>query len=293
MRCDAIAMVQTICLQLWEQCSSFDSAVFSLFQPNIPGLAHSHSMTHRKFRIGGVENTGNSCIFSVMLQDFAALPQIYDSLLSRPLQKGLKESEARFATRQVVQRSLYRYIQNIRSGKQVEQTDIKILAEQLQSLGWQGHLSSAWRCFLHRLAPSLFPLPFFSVYELYETTLHCLLEQVAFLPLQIVLTGKQDSGSFFDFFASHPEFSKRRSQTLWRVSLNVSPAFLEKRFQIGSWEFSLKVVHAYKNTSFGKHVVVYRQVEGEWICCNDTQITQAVPSASDTIYTVVYESRYL
>lgn len=293
MRCDAIALVQTICLQLWEQYSSFGSALFSLFQRNVPDLAHSHSMTHRNFRIGGVENTGNSCIFSVMLQDFAALPQVYDSLLSSPLQKGLTEPENRFALRQDVQKSLYRCIQNIRSGKQVEQTDIKILAHQLQSLGWQGNLSSAWRCFLHRLAPSLFSLPYFSVYELYETTLQCLLEQASFLPLQIVLTGIQPSGSFSDFFASHPEFSKTRLQTLWRVSLNESPTFLEERFQIGSWEFSLKVVHAYKNTSFGKHVVVYRQVEQEWICCNDTQITQSFPSASDIIYTVVYESRPL
>jgi hypothetical protein len=39
-----------------------------------------------------------------MLQDFAALPQIYDSLLSSPLQKGLTESENRFAMRQVVQK---------------------------------------------------------------------------------------------------------------------------------------------------------------------------------------------
>jgi hypothetical protein len=147
--------------------------------------------------------------------------------------------------------------------------------------------------FLTSLSSKSFSLPYFSVYELYETTLHCLLEQASFLPLQIVLTGKQDTGSFSDFFAFHPEFSKTRSQTLWRVSLNASSTFLEERFQIGSWEFSLKVVHAYKNTSFGKHVVVYRQVEEKWICCNDTQITQSVPSASDIIYTVVYERRHL
>lgn len=228
-----------------------------------------------------------------MLQDFAALPQIYDSLLSSPLQKGLNESATRFAVRQAAQQTLQRCVDSIRSGKKVEHIEVKALAGQLQELGWQGHLSSAWRCFLHRLAPSFFPLPHFSVYELYEKTLHCLLEQVLSAPLQIVLTGKEDSRSFSEFFASHSELSKMRAPTLWRVSLNASPASMDEKFQIGSWEFSLRLVHAYQMTPSGKHVVVYRKSEGEWVCCNDTEITHAAPSATDSIYTVVYESQRL
>lgn len=290
MRCDAIALVQTKCLYFWKQCSSFGSTLFSLFQRNFPDLAHHPSMTHRKFRIGGVENTGNSCIFAVLLQDFAALPQTYDSLLSSPLQKGLKESEARFANRQSVQKNLFAYIQKIRSGKNVEQKEIRVLAKQLQDLGWQRYLAPAWHCLLHRLVPSLFSLPHFSVYELYETILQCLLEQTPTLASKIVMTGKQDSRSFSEFFASHAEFTN--NQTLWRVSLEKS-SLPEERFQINSMEFSLKLVHAYRDTPFGKHVIVYRQHEGEWICCDDTQITPSAPSALDTIYTVVYESKSL
>lgn len=293
MRCGVIAFAQTICLRFWEQCRAFGSALLSLFQRNVPCLAHSHSMDHRTVRVGGVENIGNTCIFSVMLQDFAALPQMYDSLVDSPLEKGLDEPEERFLVRQAMQQNLRRCVESIRSGNRVEHAEVRTLAQQLQGLGWQGHVSSAWRYFLFRLAPSLFPLPSFSVYELYEKTLHCLLEQVPSAPLQVVLTGMQDNRCFSDFFASHPEFSKMHSPTLWRVSLNTSPASLEERFENGPWEFSLRIVHAYRNTSSGKHVVVYRKNEGEWICCNDAQITQAAPSAVDNIYTVVYESRRL
>lgn len=293
MHCGVIILAQTICLQLWEQCSSFCLALFSLFEQNVSDLTHSHSMGERKVRIGGVENTGNSCIFSAILQDLAALPQIYDALLSSPLQRGLKESESRFATRLAVQKILYSSILNIRAGKQIEQKEIKALAERLQNLGWQGHLSSAWRCFLHRLAPNLFSLPLFSIYELYETTLYCLLEEAPFFSQQIVMTGKLEPGSCSDFFASHPEFGKTSPHTLWRVALNTPLTDLEESFQIGSLEFSLRLVHAYRNTEFGKHVVVYRKSKEEWICCNDTQITPSAPSALDTIYTVVYESRQL
>jgi hypothetical protein len=290
MHCDFVAFAQGCCLQLWEQSRAFGSALLSLFQRTVPDLVHSHSLAQRTVQVGGVENGGNSCIFSVLLQDFAALPKVYDSLLFSPLQKGLKESETRFSVRQAAQQRLFGCIQAIRSGQQVEVAEVRVLAEELRELGWEGHVSSAWRCFLHRVAPSLFTLPHFSVYELYETILHCLSEQAVSSPV-IMLTGKQDSRPFSEFFTSHS--SEMRSPTLWRVSLNTSPAALEERFEIGSWEFSLRLVHAYRNTPSGKHVIVYRKHEGEWICCNDAQITQAAPSSSDHIYTVVYESRPL
>lgn len=293
MHCDVIAFAQATCLQLWEQCIAGGSALLSLFQRNIPDLAHPHSLADRTIQVGGVENTGNSCIFSAMLQDFAALPQIYDLLLSSPLSKGPDEPAPRFAAREAMQQNLWCCVEDIRSGKRVEHAQVRTLAEQLQGLGWQGHLSSAWRCFLNRLAPSIFPLPHFSVYELYEKTLHCLLEQVDEAPLQIVLTGKQDSRPFSEFFATHSEFSKMDAPSLWRVAVNASPDVLEEQFQIEDWEFSLQVVHAYQMTPSGKHVIIYRKSDEEWICCNDAQITQAAPSAADTIYTVVYESRRL
>lgn len=293
MRCHIIAFVHTSCLQAWGQCKvhcrAFGSTVLSLFQRNIPDLSHSHSMAERTVQIGGIENMGNSCIFAVMLQDFAALPHVYDPLLFTSVQQGLNESQERFVIREAVQQNLRCCIANIRAGGRVRYTEIRRLAEQLQKLGWQGHPSSAWRYFLYRLAPSLFPLPHFDVYPLYETTLNCLLEQKSSFPM--VLTGKKDARSFSTFFASHAQFSTMSCPTLWRVALDASPTVLEEQFQIDSWQFSLQILHASRNTSYGKHVIVYRKNEGEWICCNDTEVTCTAPSAQDNIYMAVYESR--
>lgn len=291
MRCNGVAPAGVSWLQLREQCRAFSSTLLSLFQRHVLCLTCGHSLAHRTIRIGGVENVGNSCIFSTMLQDFAALPQIYDSLFSTPLQRGLNEPATRFAARQAVQRMLWRCVEKIRSGQKVRHAEVRALADLLQKLGWRGHFSSAWRCFLHRLAPGLFSLPHFSVYELYEKTLHCLVGQMSSIPLQVVLTGKPNSLPFSAFFASHPEFPRMRVPSLWRISLNTSPALMEENFQIGLWKFSLRLVHAYRNTPSGKHVIVYRKSGEEWVCCNDTQITRAAPSATDSIYTVVYESR--
>lgn len=293
MCCGLITFAQATCLQLWEQCRAIGSALLSVFQRNVPDLTCNHTLSHRKVRVGGVENTGNSCIFAAMLQDFATLPQIYDSLLYSFPRKGPEELESRFIVRQTMHQCLVRNVEKIRSGKQVEHAEVRTLAEQLQRLGWQGHLSSAWRCFLHRLAPGIFTLPHFNVYELYERTLNCLLEQKPLAPMQIIFTGKENTRSFSGFFASHPQFSKMDIPVLWRVSLNTSLTSLEERFQIGVWEFSLRIVHAYRMTPAGKHVVVYRKCEEEWVCCNDTQTTLAIPPATDNTYMVVYESRRL
>jgi len=294
MRCDAIVFIEACCYYVWERCCvashALGASLFSLFQRNLPDLSSAPSLAPRKIRVGGVENLGNSCIFSAMLQDFAALPASHDALLSAPLQQGLQEPTARFVTRLAIQQRLSSCIQRIRSGLLVEYSEITALASELQNLGWKGHLSSAWSCFLYRLAPSLFSLPHFSVHELYEMTLSCLLEQVSTAPYRMVLTRKQDTRPFFEFFVSHREYSRATQPTLWRVAVDTPPAALEEQFQLGTCLFSLQVIHAYRDTPYGKHVVVYRRHEGEWISCNDADITQSAPSAQDTIYTMIYES---
>jgi hypothetical protein len=226
-----------------------------------------------------------------LLQEFATLQHLYHSLLSQPLQKCTAEPESRFAARKGLQESLNSCLNHINSGQRVTQTQIKELAKHLQTLGWQGQLSSVWRYYLHCLAPTLFSLPLFSIYELYETILGCLLAGNPFNPLKIHLTGKEDTDGISSFFESKSKLIDSPAPILWRVALSKPSSPLpELSFRIKSSEFSLSVIHAYRDTWLGRHVVVYRRSQEGWICCNDTKITHAAPSASDTIYTVVYES---
>lgn len=292
-QCDPLTWMRSSVLFLYDRCWDFASRLFLIFERCVSTFPSNPTLTHRTITVGGVENTGNSCIFAAILQDFAALPHVYDPLLLSPLKKSSDETELRFVTRQAMQQCLRHCIGKIRSGNLVEDAEVRNLAEHLQHLGWQGHLSSAWHCCLSRLAPGLFPVSHFGVYDLYEKTLKYLLPQNPQFLGKIVLAGKEDTRSFSEFFASHPELQKGNLQKLWRIALNQPPATLEEHLVVGSRAFSLQVVHAFRTTPLGKHVVVYRKVEGEWICCDDTQITRAAPAASDHIYTVVYESRPL
>ncbi len=264
MHCSWLAYGQAGGLYFWEQCRACGSVLLSIFQSTVPDLSPRLSLSHRTIQLGGIENTGNSCVFSVMLQELAALPQIYDSLL--------------VPSEQPLQECLLRCVRSIRSGTRVSQAEVHALAAQLQKLGWQGSLSSAWRCLLSRLAPQLFPLPLLDASDLYQKTLGYLLEQAESVPRQFILADKE----FQPHLEKHP--------SLWRVPLTNSPRLLEEQFQAGPLLFSLRVIHAYRTTPFGKHVVVYRQQEGEWICCNDTEITRHPPLPTDTLYEAIYAS---
>ncbi len=280
-----IAPLQASCFCLWEQCRAIGSTLLSLFQRSLPCFFHTASLVPREIKIGGVENTGNSCIFAVILQEFAASNT--DFLLSVPVKQGPDESEIRFSLRRDVQECLRNYINRIRLGQEVKRSEVRLLAEKLKALGWQGDLSSSWwYSLLHRLAPQIFPLPHFSVHELYETILSILLEGDVSMPCRIVLSRKEDARPFPEFFASHP--FNAHAPSLWRVALDDSPASLEEYFQIKDSNFSLQVLHAYRTTPRGKHVVIYRKYEEKWICCDDTKITWGKPLANDKIYMAVY-----
>lgn len=283
MICSTIFFVRSTYDLLCKQGETIYSFLLSLFRQTTPPL----SLAHRTIRWGGVENKSNSCIFSVLLQELATLPAVYDPFLNTLLQKGPNEPEERWIARQSVQQSLMDCVRNIRHGMQVEQIQIETLAHHLQYLGWEGHISSIWRTLLHRFAPHLFPLPCLSVFQLYKKILNSITNPPSQTPLPIILAGKPNPGSLFDFFSSQPI----HSPSLWRIALNHSPTDLEERIEVGPWEFSLRVVHAYQLFASGKHVVAYRKWERDWICCNDRQISQSSPSAAEKIYMLVYECR--
>lgn len=269
-----------------ERCGGRLASLFSLFQKAAPVSSDSSgSLSPRKITIGGVENVGNSCIFSVLLQEFAALPALYDALLLTPLVQGETESSDRFKARQDLQRSLYASVQKIRNSKTVGSCEIRHLVATLQSLGWEGKLPSFWQRLLHRIFPSLFPLPFFGAHKLYDDVLGLLLETFpTCLPLS--LDSKENNRDFPSFF----EKRECRKNMLWKVALNGFAPPLEEQFAIGEVQFTLRLVLAYQNSRYGNHVVAYHKVEDTWICCSDLEITRVSSLPTDNVYGVVYES---
>ena len=282
---------QHSCLYFWQPLESFCRSLFALFQKTLFCCPQGSSLADRQIKIGGVENTGNSCIFSVMLQDFACLPQVYDVFLQYPLQKSDEEDEQRYQNREALRQSLYRSIVEIRSGVRVEKKEIEEIASHLQTLGWTGNLGTLWQRFLHWVAPCIFSLPQFSAYELYEKTLALLVAGQS-SEYQIVFLQKEDVEiSFPQFFANRTEVQKCYYPLLWRVTPKEHRvARLDTSFVVNGRQFSLKCIHAYQETSSGKHVIAYRPYEGQAVCCDDTSISAVETLPLDHLYTLVYES---
>src|SRR3989338_7182271 len=264
----------SICLS-WERGKS---TLSPLFQRILFFFSHSPSLRHRKVTVGGVENAGSSCIFSVMLQEFAFLPAHYDAFLEAPLPRGEGENAIRFGYRQAAQKCIWRAVQSIRAGMTVEKKEIRELACLLQRLGWEGALSSLWARLLHWLAPSVFPLPLYSAFGLYEKVLSLLLETVPpeRAPTQFVLLGDEKA------FSSVVPVAERGQRMLWRMSHPTR--VLRDEFDEGAHPFSLKLLHVYRDLP-DRHVVVYQKRPEGWLLCDDANITPAALLPSDSIYT--------
>lgn len=287
------ASVRTECYQIWERCKRTLASLFGLFQRATAPLAYDHvspPLAGRKIAIGGVENVGNSCIFSTMLQDFAAEPAFYDTFFTSPLQQG-DEDQTRFALRQQLQRHLYNCIRELRAGNTVKKENVRQLAHLLQQLGWNGHLVSSWRLFLNRIAPTLFPIPVFSPHHIYDTVL-ALFAEASNPAHRIVLMGKDLNTPLEKLIENSPAFRDNQQQTLWKIAVDPQENLqLQEQFQLQDSQFSLKLVHLFLKTPHGNHVLVYRKENEGWVCCNDAQIMAVKTLPSTNIYSVVYESR--
>lgn len=273
------------------------SSLLSVFKKGLPCFFEPRSLSTRKLFLGGVENSGNSCIFSSLLQDFAALPEVYDSFLFRPIRQGENEDQGHFELREQLQQTLAYSVSEIRAGFTVKKSEIETLASLLQALGWKGFLAPLWRQWLHRLAPSIFSSILHSPLELYEKAFSLLAEtfddQKVGAAHHIVFSAKEDARlPFSHYFQARPEIKNKIDRFLWRVvPQDHAQLKLEENFRIQKQQFSLKLIHAYQKNSSGNHTVVYRNLGSEWICCNDTVIRKVDTLPIKNIFTVVYESQ--
>jgi hypothetical protein len=257
------------------------SSLFSIFERKVSVIANT-SGSQRTYTLGGVENCGNTCIFSSLLQDFAALPEAYNIFLNSP------------SAHEKFRQHFKSAIENIRAGKTVKKEEVVKLASLLRSLGWEGRVvSSLWRRWLHRLLPCIFSPVYFSPYALYEIVFKNLIAISAVSTHQFVFAGKENRKlPFSQYFQSRAEIKNSKDRFIWRVvPKGGSVPHLEENFQEGQQQFTLKIVHVYQKTFSGKHVLVYRKLGNEWVCCNDTKITAVKKLPTKNIYAVVYASQ--
>jgi hypothetical protein len=265
---------------IYNRISLLFQQIIKSFTPNPPSL-------EGRVTFGGVENAGNTCIFSVMLQDFAALPKYYDAFIYGSLLQGEGEDAAHFDKRKEVQKLLQRSIQAIRRGSTVKKEEVQKLAHFLQGLGWEGSLPSLWRRFLHLVAPCLFPIPEFSVFKLFEKTIGVLTHSIfeSRSAASIVFLSGADVENAISTFLSREESVNH--QALWRIATEPGKPILEE-VKVGKRTFTLRLAHAEKKGRFGNHVVVYRKGERGWLCCDDTRITAIKELPLHSIYSLVY-----
>jgi hypothetical protein len=290
--------IQRECIRLMVGARDGVISLFELFQKAIspnsePNLSFS-SLSHRNIKVGGVENSGNSCVLSALLQELAALPDFYDLFLTTSLQQGVAEPKSIFLSRNELQAHLKHCVNLVRSGDQVSKKDVCRLSALLMQLGWQHEVPYSRRI-LHQWAPTIFPLPLANPYELFERVLALFSEDSSLINQidlhQIALLSRNSSVSQRQFFEQSPILENTTKPILWRIAEDPDVTMnLEENFQIKNRIFSLKVVHVCQDTPRGKHVVVYRKEGGHWIYCNDARLCQAPALPLTNIYAVVYDS---
>jgi hypothetical protein len=288
--------VPTQCLSWLGGVREWVSALVELFQRTVspPRPPPSHSLAHLNLTMGGVENAGNSCIISVLLQEFAALPNFYDMFLNAQLEQGVGESESDFRHRQAFQTHLSQCVNQLRTGLTVNKNEVCQLSKLLVQLGWQRNTTSHLRRILHEWAPGLFPLPTSDPYVLFEKIL-LLFPEVTSSSHEIRLLTRISTAAHQQLFEqSQQSLSPDHApHILWRVNEQNfnGEAALQDHLQIDDRTYCLKIVHVVLDRPTGNHVIVYRKENDHWVCCDDARVYRVDALPSTYIYAVIYDSR--
>jgi hypothetical protein len=268
---------------LWKGGASLIGLVLQALRPSSP-YCHA-DLSQRRITCGSVENAGNTCILSVILQEYAALPEAYHAFLKTPLIQRQDEGEHAFIKRKRLQELLADSVDAIQSGKTVIKKDVLQITYLLVQLGWLKDADPLWRLKLYEWAPNLFPLPISDPYALYDTLLALYPEGAS--NYKIALLANTAHVAHRHLLELSP-FMDVQEEMLWRVAEDRTiDVDLEESFQVDRRLFSLKLVHVFENTPQGAHVVIYRKLKEEWICCNDAKVSCVKTLPIKNIYTVI------
>lgn len=267
--------------------------LFELFKRVVytPSSCHESFQPYREITVGGIKNVGNTCIFSVLLQEFAALPSYYDFFLSTSLVRRQDEAESEFLQRKILQEHLRDCIRKIRSGQTVTSEEMHPVALLALQLGWQHHDMTLLHRVLYRWAPTIFPMP-----PADPTSLHLFLLNVISdspeTPL-IVGLGKR-TVTYQEAFENSSIMQSCQDVALCRIIHSEAQiketVILPERIETQNRQYSLQLVHVFKETGIG-HVIVYRKVNDQWLCCDDANVYAVKALPPTDIYTVVYASQ--
>lgn len=289
--------VQTLCFSLLREVLEWVSLLIELFQRTVSflRLPSSTSLAPLNLSVGGVENGGNTCIISALLQEFAAMPDFYDMFLNAKLEQSVSESESNFRHRQALQAHLSHCVNQLRGGITVNKRDICQLSRLLVQLGWQRDIAPPLRRILHDWSPELFPLPMSDPCELHEKILLLFPEAASESHIIRLLTRVSTVAHQQLFEQFQHGLSTDHAHILWRVNEQDfhGDIALEENLQIGGRTYSLKVVHMVLEKPQGNHVIVYRKENGHWICCDDARVYRVDAIPSTNIYAVIYDSQII
>lgn len=255
----------------------FKRAVQASVQPSEKKLA-------QRVSIGGVENGGNTCTISVLLQEMAALPEYYDQFLFSPLKREPSESNAQFALRTKLQACFRDCISTIRKGELVKREAMHTITTTMVKLGWQKSTLPFWRKWLHVQAPHIFSLPLSYSYGLYEFVLQ-LYPEIR----NIALMARISESSYQQLFQNSP-FIESHAHLLCRVKEDRNKTItLEKTITVGKRRFTLEAIHVSLPTPRGIHAVIYRKTGDQWFLCNDTNVQAVENPPSKHISMLIYK----
>lgn len=296
--------------------SSFSTAfctLTALFHRTISALTHcfkgqSSSLSSRLIGIAGIQNAGNTCVLSVLIQDLSSETHFTDFMLGKTLRKVPEESPAKFETRLKLQAHLKRCVDKNRNGKLITRSEMRQLRQYLCDAGWDEPVQPIWQRILNDISSHLFPPRQARPFHLYHT-LRILFEEKDYkypnvseglyktwdassahaqAPIVHAEYTPDTSGPLQKYLAALP-LNDRAERVLWRIR-NIGYmklTHLPERVETGTHTFVLKQIHIHQKN----HVMLYRKVDRQWINCNDDTLSQAKSLPEDGIYALIYEAR--
>lgn len=268
------------------------SHVFSLFRP----LVHLFSRIFRynqydryaflkskKWSVGGIENAGNSCFISVVLQEFANFPEVYDQLFSKNFE----------GNKNILQQSLLKIINNIRSGSPTRATHITHLRALLKKNGWQEPSFSRIKRILHRIFPRLFPLPTGGPFELYEKILHLFnMSSDSIVLIDDNPTNLKEKlysvDKRFQEISISKEMKERSLYRIW-LPLNHQYAFSDI-IETKTHRFTLRQIHYSPKKD---HIATARKIGSHWLHINDNLVIPGKRPEENQAVLLIYECEKL
>jgi hypothetical protein len=246
----------------------------------------SSALSQDRIKVGSVENAGNTCILSVLLQEIAALPELYDACLYSKLQPCPHETPQSLKLRQQLQKHLADCISKLRLNLIVNKKEMQQLSHLLLSLGWLANSTALWRRLLHQWAPSIFSLPLSSPHEAYDTFLSLFAEYPSH---KMILMGQNSAFSVRQILKKEQALSGQSKQVFWRIACNPdNKVFFPRQFKHQNYIYQLRLVHVKQMDA--RHVILYRKEQKRWLCCNDTSIQVADSLPKQGIYALMYSS---